>query len=508
MDDPVRSHEREPLGLIPPDEVLELLRDELPGGAERRLLLVPPDLAAWAADCGGPVLGARPEVVRVLDDLGTALAGEGGEGGWHAVVSVFAGEAPGGAEVPRGELAAALRRGLREGGRALVVTRLATVQPPGGPPGPPPYEGLLAALAENRLLIRKELRADASALPWDGHRRSGEPGGPTVVVAQAHALTVRGYRVGDEEALIELFRRSFHAERSLAHWRWKFEDPPHGRHRISLAVDEAARPLAQYAAYPTLWWDGCDRRHLHAHQIGDIMSAPEARGRGRGRTSVLAQAARHFYAAHCWGRVAFDYGFHTAHSRAFSNRFLAVVDPEPVPFRSARPESFAPIAVRGYRVRPLDAAGAELDALWRRARGDYGRLVVRDRRHLDWRYFRHPDVRYLVLGVFRWRRLVGWSVFRRRDGVLAWVDALFQRRAAPAAGLTVATALERLGGSRVAAWFPPRPAWWHRALDALGFVEGTEPDDLHLGIVCFSEPTDPESFRRDLYYTMGDSDLF
>jgi hypothetical protein len=100
-------------------------------------------------------------------------------------------------------------------------------------------------------------------------------------------------------------------------------------------------------------------------------------------------------------------------------------------------------------------------------------------------------------------------VFRRRDGLLAWVDALFRRRAAPAAGLTVAAAVERLGGgSRVVAWFPPRPGWWHRELESLGFARETEPDGLDLGIVCFSEPTDAESFRRDLYYTMGDSDLF
>jgi len=47
-----------------------------------------------------------------------------------------------------------------------------------------------------------------------------------------------------------------------------------------------------------------------------------------------------------------------------------------------------------------------------------------------------------------------------------------------------------------------------RYLESLGFARETEPDGLDLGIVCFSEPTDPEGFRRDLYYTMGDSDLF
>ncbi len=485
---------------VPSAALIELLARELAERFPRRLLLVPPELAAWAERREAPALGARAAVVA--GELGPALAAPriedgGGEGEWDAVLALYAGDA-----LPPGELAAGLRGALRPGGRALVVTALATSDG-----APPPYEALVAACLENRLLVRKELRSDGSALPWDGARRSGGAGS-TILVLEAHAIVVRGYRPGDEVPLTELFRRCFHPERALDHWRWKYRDHPEGEHRISLAADEEGALLAQYAAYPALWWDEAEGRHLRAHQIGDIMSAPEARGRGRGRTSVLAQCARHFYAARCWGRVDFDYGFHTAHSRGFSNRFLAVVDPEPVPFRVLRPEVLEVAGGRGYRVRRLARAGRELDALWRRARGDYGRLVVRDRRRVAWRYFRRPDARYLVLGVFRWRRLAGWSVFRRRGDDLAWVDALFRRRAASAAGLALAAALERLGPvSRVVGWFPPRPEWWHAALTGLGFAEEPEPDDLDLGVVCFSEPTDPERFRRHLYYTMGDSDL-
>lgn len=503
-----------------PARVLELLRSELSSGAEGRLLVVPPSLAAWGESCGAPALDARPMVWS-----GDSVAALAGCGTLDAVISVLADDTPACARIPCGELAGALRRALRDGGRALVATSRPAVGPDSSRE-PPPYERLLAALAEHRLLIRRELRADGSTLPWDGHRWTGarrtapeaigdpRSGGPppraaSIVVAQAHSITVRGYRAGDEEALIELFRRCFHADRSLAHWRWKFEDNPYGRHRISLAADEAGRPIAQYAAYPCLWWEREGRRYLHAHQIADIMSAPEVRGRGRGQTSMLAQSARHFYSAHCWGRVAFNYGFHTSHSRRFSRRFLGVVDAEPVPFRWLQPEAATPPRSKGFRIRPLTEAGPELDALWRRAKGGYGRLAVRDRRHVDWRYFQRPDVEYLVLGVFRWRRLVGWSVFRRRDGQIAWVDAFFERRAAPAAGLTVEAAQERLGaGSRISGWFAPRPSWWHRELDRLGFVEEPEPDDLALGFLSFSGPADAEAFRRDLYYTMGDSDLF
>lgn len=486
----------------PPATVVELLRAEIGSGARRRLLLVPPGMEAWAERDGAPALDARLAVMT--GEVGEALAEAGA---WDAIVALFAGDAVAGGGNPYHELAAGLHRALRRDGRALVVTALAAGES-GPPAGPPPYEALVAALAENRFLVRKELRADGSALPWAGDRR---PGGsqPSILVAQAHSITVRGYRPGDEVPLLELFRRCFHADRSLEHWRWKFEDAPAGRLRISLAAAEGGLILAHYGAFPNLWWDQNERRLLRAHQIGDIMSAPEARGLGRGKTSVLAQTARHFYAAHCHGRVDFNYGFHTAHSRGFSNRFLAVVNPEAVPYRSLRTESFTVPGARGFRVRPLHRAGPELDGLWRGAKGDYGRLAVRDRRYVDWRYFRRPDLGYLVLGVFRWRRLVGWNVFLRRGDQVIWVDAFYRRRAAPAAGPSLAAALDRLGApSRVTGWFPPRPSWWHAELETLGFVEAPEPDDLDLGIVSFSGPTDGERFRRDLYYTMGDSDLY
>ena len=58
----------------------------------------------------------------------------------------------------------------------------------------------------------------------------------------------------------------------------------------------------------------------------------------------------------------------------------------------------------------------------------YRFLVRRDARYLRWRYLECPDVPYFVVAIRKWRRLVGWSVFRVRDERLAWGDALFDPR--------------------------------------------------------------------------------
>jgi hypothetical protein len=61
---------------------------------------------------------------------------------------------------------------------------------------------------------------------------------------------------------------------------------------------------------------------------------------------------------------------------------------------------------------------------------------------------------------------------------------------------------------QVEAWFPPRPHWFGEALQKMGFVQGSEPQDLSLMCVPFTFSTATQQMRESLYYSMGDSDLF
>src|SRR4029079_17636668 len=118
-------------------------------------------------------------------------------------------------------------------------------------------------------------------------------------------LSIRPYSPGDEVAILDLFRRSFHAERSVEHFAWKYRRNPCGNEHISLAW-LAGKLAAQYAAYPVrVWRDGSSDT---AHHIGDIMSDRSVRHIGRGETSIFAQTAEHFYQTFCRGYVAFNYG--------------------------------------------------------------------------------------------------------------------------------------------------------------------------------------------------------
>lgn len=478
--------------------------------ALRRHLPEPPAEVLVLPVGSGPGADLRREGYTVREEA-LPIPRLGGEGVVTASapgVAAVAVSVPAGAEP--GELFRALRPRIGAGGRLLVVA-----------PGPTGVWSATRALGEEGFAV-----LDDEDLP-------GPPGGAVLLVARPARHRVRPYREGDEDAILDLFSRAFHHSRSLERWRWEYAENPFGNHRISVAVDEEGRLLAHYAGYPVRFWSdaglaGSGPRTLSCLQIGDTMTAPEARRIGRRRTSLLTRTVQHFYAAWCHGRVAFNFGANTGKIQRFSRRTAGARRLEAVPFHARPlpgPRFPAPMGraalLGGWRVERADGFDERFDALWRRCRGAYGLLVQRDRRYLAWRYAT-PGVAYFVWTVSRWGRLVGWSVFRQeaprpeaREGEpagerLIWGDALFDPRypRAPAVLLSrVASDPVHRRARSVEGWLTGRPAWWGRIVRDLGFRPEPEPEDL--GFVYVPFEVDPaEAFARHLYYTKGDTDLF
>ena len=327
--------------------------------------------------------------------------------------------------------------------------------------------------------------------------------------AEGRFLT-RAYRDGDEQAILELFNRSFpHSPRSIAHFRWKYLDNPFGSGRISLTFDGDDRLVGHYAGYAVPFRFGS--KAIVANQIGDTMTEPAIRHIGRGPTSILGRTALHFYEHFCEGRVAFNYGFNVANIQKFSLRFLRSDRVEPVAYRSAPVPSPLPRLTRwsmGYQLEAVKETDREWDDLFSRASPAYGFLVHRDSRYVRWRYLQCPDVPYVVVAIRKWRRLVGWIVFRIEGSRFLWGDALFH----PAFPDAVEVALRHVVPSHpvetIETWCPPRPAWFDGVLRELGFERVPQPQDLSVMCVPFELRDAVARMRESLHYAWGDSDLF
>ena len=472
-------------------------------------------LSAWlpAPPCGVLVLASRPEgaAERLRDSgyrplLHEAPAG-GPDGPAAAVVIVDHGEI----EVTRGLLRAA----------AAVLPDGATLVTASARPAAP-----ARVRDEMRLLLDEHgfhivERSETVRPAGTGARTLGAAGNGEIAVTLVHArrdrFAIRGYREGDEAAILAMFATSFGAQRSEEHWRWKFRDDPYGSLRITVVLDRDGSLAAHYAGYPVRFvFPSRTAGEIGAMQIGDTMTSKAVRASGLGKTSVLARMVDDFYERHCVGQLSFNYGFNTGHIRKLGERYLSyrylsdvTVWQRPLRDRRRRPRRLLARAL-GYRARAVTATGPEWDGFFARVAPRYGLLVQRDARYLNWRYLGCPDRVHTLVEVRRRGVLVGWGVAAPRGRTVALGDALFEPERAPDAFPVLLNALGRLfpGADTVGGWFPATPEWWVARLRAEGFAPGPEPNALAPGFAFFEPSPTLSDLDRYWYYTMGDSDLF
>ncbi len=332
-----------------------------------------------------------------------------------------------------------------------------------------------------------------------------------VVRARRDGYRFRSYRPGDEQAILDLFRDSFRSDLCLKHWAWKYHHNPRGGPRISLAFSPGGELVCQYCAYPVRWHGLPPTSPADSHQVGDTMTRRSARAVGRGPTSLLARAARHFYLVNCKGRVAFNYGFNTGNILKFSNRFLNVRQVEEAPYRELPPAARLGRSARlcrRYDLRRIterSEVDAAFDALFERVSDRYGLLVERSAEYLRWRYLDCPAEGPELIAAYRRGRLAAWVAATRLPDRVEWGDALVDPAERPA--LRALVAEMRAPGLPIVGWFSDRPRWLSRELDALGLVRRPEPQGLVTGLAPFVRG-DAVSLLRRGYYTKGDSDLF
>jgi len=333
--------------------------------------------------------------------------------------------------------------------------------------------------------------------------------------SERESFVTRAYRDGDEIAILDLFARSFpHAPRTREHFEWKYRRSPFGNERISLTFAGDGRLVGHYCGYPVVFYDRGET--FAAHQIGDTMTDPAVRHVGRGPSSILGRTARHFYDTFCAGQVGFNFGFNVANIQRFSMRFLGSDRVESVTYRmrDLRANPFMPITrmqrlMRGYQLELVTKTDARFDELFARVAKEYGFLLKRDARYIQWRYLDAPDEpKYFVVAIRRFGELCGWSAFRIRERRLLWGDALFDPKHLGAMDVLLRHVVPQYPVDVIEAWFPPRPIWLDRALQSLGFETKPDPQDLGYMCVPFVKTDASARIAESLYYTMGDSDLF
>lgn len=324
---------------------------------------------------------------------------------------------------------------------------------------------------------------------------------------------IRPYQPGDEGAILDLFRRVFGVDRSLEHWRWKFQDNPFGLY-VRVAETPSGELIGHYGTLPVLmkWGD----RSLILTQIIDVMVDPQSR-RGLKRPGLFAALSEYSIASiGSPGRASGGYGFPTPEHLRIGRRASGYISLHPV--QTLVKDLNSGQGKGGQRAWLLAAEellrfGAELDCLWQRCQQGPSVGIIRDARYMNWRYVERPDVTYRLLAARRRLSgsLEGTAVLR-----LGWGDqpiACLVDWLVPAGAVGVAKVLlghcesvaRDAGMTQMQAWFPLY-AWPHHFLFDHGYRP--VPTIYHFIALSTSPEVSIEWAKERWYYTMGDSDIY
>lgn len=324
----------------------------------------------------------------------------------------------------------------------------------------------------------------------------------------AGGFQLRPYRDGDEGAIAPGFSRVFPSPRSMAQWRWIYQEAPDGAY-VMLCWAPNGELAAQYAA--TAHRAVCNGETIEVGQIRDAFSMP--RYRTMGRHGAFVRTARAFYQT--WGeKLDFFYGFPSARHFRLGRQL--------VDYRRFTSWSRARVVIRGSYsnvdrptptgvVREVSTFDTGFDDLWS-ARKERVRLaVVRDARFLSWRFSKESNRVYWVWAFFPYlsSKMLGYVIFLPQKERALLIDFCFpsEARFYRPFWRQVSDKLYWRGVREVETWFAPS-APDLPALVELGFEVGSPGGDIVPSFIVFRPRLAPAWIEESFYYNMADSDLY
>ena len=305
----------------------------------------------------------------------------------------------------------------------------------------------------------------------------------------------------------------FGLRRSIGEWYWKFG--PEGKaSRIIVAADGSGRIVAQYAAvFADMNING---KVLRLSQALDAFCRPEPLLL---KERIFLKTAQRFYQEYCDGPgdIRFYYGITGGKLLRLGELALNYRGLIPLRYLSKEtPRVIRPLGkVFGRYVwsRWADNSGIvlrDIAALWERTKGRYRVSLVKDSGYFTRRFITHPHRKYRFLTAYYSGVLRGLAVLLHENNLVKIVDLLWDGESEDtikyltktAWGLTVKT-----GAVKLEMWLNSDESA-RECLISGGMSAGEDPYKLSIIAVSSDPDIDAGYMADNLYFTMGDSDMF
>ena len=307
---------------------------------------------------------------------------------------------------------------------------------------------------------------------------------------------IRAYRKGDEEKTITLFREVFGKEFTVDQWKWKYAVPGAGKIYSKIAEDASHAIIGFAGAVPLRGSYG--GKPLQFFQIADVMVHKKARG-FLGKKNVFEIMIKELFED--IGKEfpdVFCYGFPGQRPFLLGKRVGAYDEIETAVDYIIKPgiSLFNP-----FRIRNMPWDDGRLDSLWSSLSSGMSLSLIRDKSFLNWRYASNPLHTYQLIGVYLSGDMKGWLVLKEKGEEVLVVDMLIDGNLLDNALKALRKQTPGFKKKVFRLWLPP---------SLRGTVKGFSREKTPVVVtnMVWKLPLATDLVRENLYYTMGDADIF
>ena len=312
----------------------------------------------------------------------------------------------------------------------------------------------------------------------------------------AENFIIRNYKKGDEKQIVALFREVFGKEMTAEQWKWKYLVPGNGKIYSTVAEAGSHGIIGHAGAVPLR--GVFKNTPIRVFQIVDVMVHPKKRG-FLGRKNVFDSMMKPLFEE--IGKEfpdVFCYGFPGIRPFMLGKR-IKVYDQ--IEQASENVKHLRRSLLNPYKTRMIAWDDDRLDTVWTGLSRNFPLSLIRDERYLNWRYATNPFFVYRLFGFFLLGKLKGWAVTRDSDNEILIVDLL----AEPSRYMGILKALENhlisRAGKNLHFWLPDR---WRKNIKGYTANEGP----VVVTNMIWKLPFTTATVKENLYYTMGDADIF
>jgi hypothetical protein len=313
---------------------------------------------------------------------------------------------------------------------------------------------------------------------------------------QDKGYNITGYSPGDEKEITALFREVFGKEFTVRQWEWKYAVPGHGRIFSRVARDVGGRIIGHAGAVPLKGL--MHGRPIPFFQIADVMVHKSARGNLGKKglftvlmTNLLENLANEF-------PDLFSYGFAGPGPFRVGERAGVYGMIDRAPEFSCIARKYVPCFCRA---REIGWSDDRVDRLWEKNSRNLALTLIRDREYFRWRYQENPYFRYRIIGIFFFKRMIGWSVIRDDGEEVLVTDIFAEKRNLSSSLKALGSFLTSEGKTSFRFWLPR--TW----TDHAGPCRIRESEVIVVNMI-WELPVRTPFAREHFFYTMSDADIF